>query len=160
MASSPTPKPRKQAALSVLRARPSGSPEIAQRGCGRQHEAEQLRSDDVKALISEVQAADRVVLAQPLDRNPEHLATRCTGHSCEQELARRLTLALVDAAAQGRTAKGVPLVRSAQRRLLYPLRPFQLDPEAVPAEPRQLGHLTHHSDCLMHEASVLELLDV
>ena len=50
--------------------------------------------------------------------------------------SRGLALALVDAAAQGRTAKGALRVRSAQRRLLYPLGPLQLDPEAVTAEPR------------------------
>ena len=51
---------------------------------------------------------------------------------------RWLTLALVDAAAQGRTAKGAPSVRSAQRCLPYPLGPIQLDPEAIPAKPRQV----------------------
>ena len=75
----------------VLKGGPSGPPEFAQRGRGQQHETEQLRSADAKALISEVQAADRVVLAQLLHRNPTHLARRRAGHCCEQQLARRLT---------------------------------------------------------------------
>ena len=136
-----------------------GSPEFAKRGRGRQHEAEQLRSDDAKALITKVQAADRVVLAQLLHRNPEHRPRRRAGHSREQQLVRRLTLALVDAAAQGRTAKGAPFVPAAQRRLPYPMGPIQLDPEAVPAEPREVGHLAHRCDGLV-QADVLELLDV
>ena len=75
------------------------------------------------------------------------------------DLADRLQAVRVDAAAQGRTAKGAASVRSAQRRLPYPLGPIQLDPEAVPAEPRQVGHRTHRCDCLV-QADVLEILDV
>jgi len=87
--------------------------------------------------------------------------TRRACHSCEQQLVRRLTLALVDAAEQGRTWQSVPtpFVISAHRRLPYPLGPIQLDPEAVPAEPSQVGHRTHRCDCLV-QADVLELLDV
>ena len=87
--------------------------ELAQRGRGRQHDAEQLRFDDAKALTIKVQAADRVVLAQLLHRNPTHRPTRRARHCCEQQLVRRLTLALVDAAAQGRTAKGGASIHSA-----------------------------------------------
>ena len=132
----------KQAALSKLSSRgPSGSPELAHRGRGWQHESKQLRSDVAKGLILKVQAADSVPLAQLLHRNPEHLARRRADHCCEKQLVRRLTHALVDAAAQGRTAKGAASVRFAQRRLPYPLvGPIQLDPEAVPAEPRQVRH--------------------
>ena len=84
---------------------PSDTPESVHRGCGRQHEVEQLCRDDAKAGIVEVQAADCIVLTQLLHRNPAHRPTRCAGDSCEQQLAWWLTLAL-DAAAQGHTAEG------------------------------------------------------
>tara|TARA_B110001469_G_C9515160_1_gene256612 strand:+ start:666 stop:785 length:120 start_codon:yes stop_codon:yes gene_type:complete len=39
------------------------------------------------------------------------------------------------------------------------LNRLQVDREAVTAKPRQVGHLTHRSDCPVL-ADVLELLDV
>jgi len=123
------------------------------RGRGRQHEAEQLCRDDAKAGSFEVQAADCIVLPQPLHRNPAHRPTRCAGHSCEQQLVWWLSLAL-DAAAQGHTAEGgIVFHLSLQIRLSNRL---QLDREAITAKPRQVGHLTRRSE----QADVLELLDV
>eukprot|EP00964_Phaeocystis_antarctica_P144268 scaffold110018_cov69-Phaeocystis_antarctica.AAC.7 len=110
---------------------PVNTPETAHRGRGRQHEAEQPRCDD--ANTPEGQAADRIVLPQPLHRNPAHLARRRAGHSCEQQLGRRLTLAL-DAAAQGRTAEG-------SRTTLAQTRPphsLHIHHEAVAVQPCQL----------------------
>tara|TARA_B100000780_G_scaffold108090_1_gene75595 strand:- start:203 stop:631 length:429 start_codon:yes stop_codon:yes gene_type:complete len=136
------------------------------RGCGRQHEAEQLCRDDAKAGTVEVQTADCIVLPQLLHRNPAYRPTRCAGHSCEQQRVWRLTLAL-DAAAQDHTAEGGIVVvviiivvivviivhLSLQIRLSNRL---QLDREAITAKPRQVGHLTRRSE----PANVLELLDV
>eukprot|EP00964_Phaeocystis_antarctica_P049759 scaffold28821_cov63-Phaeocystis_antarctica.AAC.3 len=146
---------REQACQWALRRGPSDTPESVHRGRGRQHETEQLCRDDAKAGTVEVQAADCIVLPQPLHRNPAHRPTRCAGHSCEQQLVWWLPLALVNAAAQGRMTKGAVWARSAQCSLLYPLGPIQLDREAITAKPRQVGHRTHRSDCLARE-----LLDV
>ena len=92
-----------------VRVRADGVLETAHRHRGRQHEGEQRCSGDADAGLTEVQLVDCIVLPQPLHRNPVHPPRRRAGHSREQQLVWRLTLAL-DAAAQGIAADGSNVV--------------------------------------------------
>eukprot|EP00964_Phaeocystis_antarctica_P004600 scaffold2480_cov65-Phaeocystis_antarctica.AAC.3 len=56
-------------------------------------------------MVILIQSSDCIVLPQLLHRDPAHRPRSRAGHSCEQQLVRRLTFAL-DAAAQGCAAKG------------------------------------------------------
>eukprot|EP00964_Phaeocystis_antarctica_P161290 scaffold133301_cov72-Phaeocystis_antarctica.AAC.3 len=148
------------------RSRPRDTPEVEQRGRGRQHEDEQPHIGGQSS--KEGQSSDCIVLPQLLHRDTAHRPRSRAGHSCEQQLVWWLTLAL-DAAAQGCTAKrgivgllvyvdlGVFLLHRNPIHLPHRLH-IHHEAEAVqPCQLRQLATCHHH---LPRPFSLFEALHV